>query len=383
MLRPSIFSISLFLLAFAVGALAQSATPRPTATASASTAPAASSTATPTPQSSPAPTPTPAGKSIVDTMTAGEVDQAIQLLKSNYINPEAISETEVNRATLDGLLARLGRGVILLSESAAPAGEPPALFYAEILEGHVGYLRAGSLTRENLEALDAALQAYPAKKVDAAVLDLRASGSANDFAIAAEFAKRFCAKGKPLFTLRKIAARQERSFTSDRESGFQGVIIVLTDGDTTGAAEAIAGTMRSNNKAIVIGQPTGGRAVEYSDLKLSSGKALRVAVGEVILPDGRALFPGGLKPDIPVEMSAAEKREVFQLSREKGLSPFIYEVERPHLNEAALLSGKNPEIEAMEAAQRRGRAVDKVTARDPVLQRALDLVTSIGVYQRR
>ena len=37
----------------------------------------------------------------------------------------------------------------------------------------------------------------------------------------------------------------------------------------------------------------------------------------------------------------------------------------------------------MEAAQRRGRGPEKTTVRDPVLQRALDLVTSIAIFQKR
>ena len=44
---------------------------------------------------------------------------------------------------------------------------------------------------------------------------MRAGAATNDFATASEFAKRFCPKGKPLFSLRKTTARQERTFTSD------------------------------------------------------------------------------------------------------------------------------------------------------------------------
>ncbi|MEY2490885.1 MAG: carboxyl-terminal processing protease, partial [Verrucomicrobiota bacterium] len=174
-----------------------------------------------------------------------------------------------------------------------------------------------------------------------------------------------------------------RTFTSDRDPSYQGLTIILADGDTAGAAEAIAGAIQLYDKALIIGQLTAGRAVEYSDLKLPSGKVLRVAVGEAVLPENRPLFPGGLKPDVPVEMPAVDKREVFQQSREKGMTPFVVENERPHLNEAALISGKNPELEAMEAAQRRGRGPEKATVRDPVLQRALDLVTTITIFQKR
>jgi hypothetical protein len=84
-----------------------------------------------------------------------------------------------------------------------------------------------------------------------------------------------------------------------------------------------------------------------------------------------------------VEMPSADKHEVFLQSSAKGMTPFVVENERPHLNEAALISGKNPELEAMEAAQRRGHGPEKATVHDPVLQRALDLVTSIGIFQKK
>ena len=63
--------------------------------------------------------------------------------------------------------------------------------------------------------------------------------------------------------------------------------------------------------------------------------------------------------------------------------PTVPTLEVDHLNEAALISGRNPELEALEAAQKRGRNPEKPGVHDPVLQRALDLVTSIGIFQKR
>ena len=252
-----------------------------------------------------------------------------------------------------------------------------------MIENHIGYLRLGALTPANLKSMDTALQDFGTKKVDAVVLDLRASSGANDFALAAEFAKRFVGKGKPLFALRRTVSKQERSFSADVEPTYRGLMIILADGDTSGAAEAVGGILRVHDKALIIGQSTAGQAMEYADLPLNGGKVLRVAVAEAILPEGRSLFPTGLKPDLPVEMPAADKRLVFQQSSEKGMSPFIFESERPHLNEAALLAGRNPEMDASETAQRRVRAGEKPGARDPVLQRAVDVITSLSIYQQR
>jgi hypothetical protein len=79
-------------------------------------------------------------------------------------------------------------------------------------------------------------------------------------------------------------------------------------------------------------------------------------------------------------MSMADKRQIFQASTDKGMAAFVYETERPHLNEAALMAGTNPELDSAE--QRRNRGFDKIP-RDGVLQRALDLITSLEIFQRR
>ena len=74
---------------------------------------------------------------------------------------------------------------------------------------------------------------------------------------------------------------------------------------------------------------------------------------EAILPDEHSRYPNGVSPDLPVALSVPVKRQIFQQSLTKGMAPFVFETDRPHLNEAALLAGTNPEIEAAQAAQQR------------------------------
>ena len=334
--------------------------------------------------STPAPSATPTATDLINSLGTADLQAAITLLKSNFTNPDAITETELNRATVEGLMTRLPNGVKLLPNRESAPTEAPNPLYGEILDGHIGYLRLGSLNSANLQAMDKSLNNFAGKKVDALVVDLRASSGTNDFAVAAEFANRFCPKGKPLFTLRKPAARPDRVFNSDRDPVFHGLIMVLADGDTAGGAEALAAALRVYDKALLAGQTSAGRAAEYSDLALPDGKILRVAAAEMVSPEGHLLFPDGVKPDLPVEMPVADKLQIFQLSGEKGMGPFVYQAGRPHMNEAALLAGTNPELEAAEAAQqRRARAPEKPPAHDPVLQRALDVVTSLEIYQKR
>lgn len=333
-----------------------------------------------TPAASPAtvPAPSPSAEQVIDALSPDDLQAAIALLKANFARPEAVNETDLNRATLQGLMVRLGHGLMVLPDKSNALKQPTALLYGEVLDDHIGYLRLGSLSNANLQTMDKKLVEFASKKVNGLIVDMRSSAT-EDFATAADFAKRFCPKGKTLFTLRK-AGKQDRTFASDRDPTFQGLTLILLDGDTAGGAEAVVSAVRELNKSLTIGQTTAGSAVEYSDLPLPSGKVLRVAVSEVAGPDGHSLYPQGVKPDLPVEMSMVDKRQVFQMSMDRGMGPFVSETERPHFNEAALLAGTNPELESAE--QRRSRIQEKMP-RDAVLQHALDLITSLEVYQKR
>ncbi len=328
-----------------------------------------------TPSPSAKPSASVEAKTLVDSLAPAEIDETIRALKSNFVNPAALKDQEISRATLEGLLARLRGGAVLLPGKTN--GETSAAFYSEVLGNHIGYVRIGSLTSDNLRSLDKALADFAVKKVDAMVIDLRATAS-SDFDLAAEMTKRFVAKGKTLWTVHKTAAHQDRVFTNDRDPVFQGTMMGLVDGEVSGAAEAMAAALKAHAQMLLIGQASAGRAVEYSDFPLTSGKILRVAVGEVIGPNGQSLFPGGIKPDLAVELSPAQKHQIFALSAQRGLAPFVFEGERPHFNEAALIAGTNPELETRQ--QRRNR---EENLHDAVLQRAVDVITSLAVFQKR
>src|SRR5437763_1989910 len=112
----------------------------------------------------PSPTPKPVAsagmKTLIDSLAPAEIDETIRVLKSNFIDPNALKDQEINRATLEGLLARLHGGAILLPNKDGGTTEVPAQFYSEVLNNHIGYVRIGSLTADNLRELDKALASY-------------------------------------------------------------------------------------------------------------------------------------------------------------------------------------------------------------------------------
>src|SRR3982751_246682 len=99
--RAAVTAISLL---FAVNIFGQSPEP--------SSVPSTKSPAAPV-KSAATPSPTPGTEQIIDSLGDGDLQAAIALLKTNFTNRDAITDTELNRAMLAGLLARMPGGVML------------------------------------------------------------------------------------------------------------------------------------------------------------------------------------------------------------------------------------------------------------------------------
>ncbi|MEQ1853484.1 MAG: S41 family peptidase, partial [Chthoniobacteraceae bacterium] len=172
--------------------------------------------------------------------------------------------------------------------------------------------------------------------------------------------------------------------TSRGDPPWRGVLVVLVDGDTAGAGEVIAAVLRTHLRAYVIGQQTKGEAAQFEDLPLAGGRILRVAIGEVTLPDATPVFPGGLMPDLMVDVSQEQTDQVLALAMDAaGVGRLVVEKERAKMNEAALIAGTNPELDELQETQKL-KAKGELPAkppRDEVLRRALDFVTTVRVYE--
>jgi C-terminal processing protease CtpA/Prc len=321
-------------------------------------------------------------RTAVDALSDAELDQVIRLLKDNYIKPEALAEAEQRRATVQGLLERLAPGAAIM-EGAANGGAGVSPFRSEILDNRIGYVRLGAITPGNVGEMDAALQKFTASNLPALVLDLRATPAGSEFEQTAEICRRFCPKGKVLFSVKKPNIKQEQILTSKEDPKYRGILVVLVDRSTAGNAEVIAAVLRTHVKALVIGQQTRGEAAEFSEFPLSNGRVLRVAVAEVSLPESAPVFPGGVKPDLAVDVPAETTEKLLQQELDKGVSEFVFETERPRMNEAALVAGTNPELDAAQTAQKNRGEKPQGPLRDVVLQRAVDFITTITIYERK
>jgi hypothetical protein len=326
---------------------------------------------------------TPAAASPIDTLDQAALQETFRLLRTNYIQRDALTLETLNRAALEGLLARLDFGAEIVPLAPAPTAPAPAVepqapvVVSEPLADGIAYLRPAAFTLEAVPAFDAALKALPGGAASTLILDLRTPGPPAEFAVAAQLLDRFIPAGQPLFSVQKTDDPAPRHFRSAGTPSWTGRLMVLIDADCTNAAETVAAVLHRTLQAPLIGTPTRGRTMQYETAPITPSHGLRFASAEMRLPDGTSLFRKGLEPVLTVPADPAAKTAVLARQADQGVKPFITNTERPRYNEAALVAGTAPEL-PHQLAKSAGQPTphDTPPLQDRTLQVAVDVLTA-------
>lgn len=79
--------------------------------------------------------------------------------------------------------------------------------------------------------------------------------------------------------------------------------VVLMNGGSASAAEILAGALKDNGKATLIGEKSFGKGSVQELIDLSDDTAVKVTIAKWITPSGKNLNKSGLDPDVKVELT--------------------------------------------------------------------------------
>jgi carboxyl-terminal processing protease len=93
-----------------------------------------------------------------------------------------------------------------------------------------------------------------------------------------------------------------KTYNSQNMAPFPLPMVVVVDGETASAAEVLAGALKDNQRAVLVGQPTYGKGSIQCVIPLERAPGgLRLTVAKFTTPS-RVPFSGrGLAPDYPIE----------------------------------------------------------------------------------
>lgn len=180
---------------------------------------------------------------------------------------------------------------------------------SRMLEPGYGYLRIASFQADTAADFDRQLDKLREQaggKLRGLVIDLR-SNPGGLLTSAVQIADSLLEKGKIVSTRGRVPISDAEfgATPGDRSGGAP--VVVLVDAGSASASEVLAGALRDNHRARVVGSRTFGKGSVQTVLPLDNGDSVKLTTARYYTPSGKSIQALGIVPD--VELHAAKDAE--------------------------------------------------------------------------
>ena len=194
----------------------------------------------------------------------------------------------------------------------------PSVTYS-VGDDNIGYLRISRFAEGDTTALARkAAEEFKAKGVKGVVLDLRGNGGG--YLSAAQDIAGLWLNDKVVVQERRGNVVQD-TLRSGTDPVLEGVsTVVLVDGGSASASEIVAGALRDNGAAKLVGIKTFGKGSVQQIEDMTGGGELKVTVAKWYTPNGKNINKEGIDPDVKVELSDDDIKNARDPQKDKAYS---------------------------------------------------------------
>jgi carboxyl-terminal processing protease len=198
--------------------------------------------------------------------------------------------------------------------------EVPAVTWNLIPGTDVAHLRLASFSEDSAAKLDEAITEAREDGAKRFILDLRdnAGGLVEQ---AEEIAARFLPAQSKIYTRKDADGEEKETTVPEGNEPLDAPLVVLVNGGSASSAEILAGALRDNDRAKVVGETTFGTGTVLAEYTLSDGSAILLGVAEWLTPNGDSIRGSGIEPDVEAKLEEGQEPhtpdETKDLSREE------------------------------------------------------------------
>lgn len=219
---------------------------------------------------------------------------------------QAIDEMQGEVGTQVNLqLSRQGKGVFGITLTRAHI-EIPSVSYTLKEEDQikVGYIKLDEFSSHAADQMKQAIEELNSKNVSGYVLDLRGNPGGLLYA-SVDIARMWMSQGKIVSTIDRRGGN--RQFSANGTSLTNLPLVVLVNQGSASASEILAGALKENGRATVVGTSTYGKATVQSVHSLSDGSGLAVTIARYYPPSGTNISKQGIKPDVEISLTMEQQ----------------------------------------------------------------------------
>lgn len=163
----------------------------------------------------------------------------------------------------------------------------------------VGYIRLSQFNANATTEVTQAIKRLEQQGAEAYILDLR-SNPGGLLQAGIEVARLWLDQGTIVYTVNRQGV--EGSFEAMGQALTHDPLVVLVNQGTASASEILAGALRDNDRATIVGERTFGKGLIQSLFDLSDGAGLAVTVAKYETPAHHDINKQGIKPDLTVPL---------------------------------------------------------------------------------
>ncbi len=204
-------------------------------------------------------------------------------------------------------LRRSGRSEPFTVTLARERIETPSVEWRMLDQGqHIGYTRISIFGERTSQELQNAVVELAGQGADKLVLDLRGNGGGLVDA-AVDIASQFLHDGVVLREVKRGGQERFYPVAAVKSAAQDWQIVLLVDGGTASASEIVAGALRDQGRAILVGEKTFGKGSVQQVHEFPDGSSLHVTVARWLTPNRSEIDKVGLTPDVAVNVTQADR----------------------------------------------------------------------------
>jgi carboxyl-terminal processing protease len=163
----------------------------------------------------------------------------------------------------------------------------------------IGYIRLSQFNANATVELAHAIERLEKQGADSYILDLR-NNPGGLLQAGIEIARLWLNKGTIVYTVNRQGI--QGSFEATEQALTTDPLVVLVNQGTASASEILAGALKDNGRATILGEKTFGKGLIQSLFDLSDGSGLAVTVAKYETPAHIDINKLGIKPDVTVPL---------------------------------------------------------------------------------
>jgi len=241
----------------------------------------------------------------------------------------------------------------------------------QVLSDKVGYIRLTEFREDSAKEFKKGLDQLEKDGATSLIIDLR-NNPGGLLNVANNITEFFLPEGMTIVSTKGRRESQNAVIKSTNKKALTDwpIVVLINEGSASGS-EILAGALKDNNRAVIVGETSFGKGSVQSVIPMPDGSGLRLTTSKYFTPSGISIHGTGITPDIIVERIETDEEKPDE--KQKKVEQIFDKLEEKR---------DNPTEEQKIVIEKRAAETREELLKDNQVQAAINILKGITAYKK-